>query len=115
LLRRFRDPVPHEVLGLTDYTDIIKKPMCLNTVRGRLEARGERYRNIDEAAFDIRLIWRNSMLYNLPGSKVYVLAQQLSAAWEREYALIARNDADKPPSVEDMQLFAGTSTRLHPR
>ena len=108
----FRDPVPHEELGLTDYLEIIKRPMCLNAVRSRREGRGERYKSIEEAAADIRLIWRNALLYNLSGSKVYNIALQLSDLWESLYAKVPNSDADRPPSVESMQAFVEKCYRL---
>ena len=108
----FRDPVPHEELGLTDYLDIIKRPMCLNMVRSRLEGKGERYKSMEEAAVDIRLIWRNALLYNLSGSKVYNIALQLSDFWESLYTKLNEADADRPPSVEHMQAFVEKCYRL---
>ena len=86
--------------------------MCLANVRRRLEGRAERYRSIEECAFDIRLIFRNAMLYNVPGSKVFNIAQTLNDFWESLYAKVAGNDLDRPPSVEDMQAFAEKCHRL---
>ena len=108
----FREPVPHEELGLTDYLDIIKRPMCLNMVRNKLEGKGERYKSMEEAAADVRLIWRNALLYNLSGSKVYNIALQLSDFWESLYSKINETDADRPPSVELMQTFVEKCYRL---
>lgn len=108
----FRDPVPHEELGLVDYLEVVKKPMALANVRNRLEGKGERYKSMEECAFDMRLIWRNAIVYNTPGSKVFSIAQTLSDTWENLYSKIAPNDSDKPPSVQEMQAFADKCHRL---
>lgn len=60
----FREPVDWVGLGLTDYLDVIKRPMDLGTVRKQLE-QGV-YSTPHECAADVRLIWDNCRLYN-PG------------------------------------------------
>ena len=72
----FREPVEWKALGLLDYLDIVKHPMDLGTIKGRIEA--SKYDTIEDIAFDIRLVWRNCMLYNRDGSEV-------------SYKLLARN------------------------
>jgi hypothetical protein len=64
----FREPVDWKNLGLLDYLDIVKNPMDLGTVKSRIEA--SKYDTLDEIAHDIRLVWRNCMLYNRDGSEV---------------------------------------------
>lgn len=100
----FREPVDWESLGLVDYLVIIKTPMDLGTVRKRLE-RGE-YRKMEDCAADIRLIWANSMLYNVPGSLVYNRAKTLSDYWETQWASFCKDDVERPPTTEDMQTWA---------
>lgn len=62
-------------MGLTDYPTIVKKPMDLGTVKKNLKA--EKYTTVDEALDDILLIWQNCKSYNMEGSEIWKLAQQL--------------------------------------
>ena len=64
----FHEPVDWKGLGLEDYLDIITHPMDLGTVKKYIE--GKRYKTIEEAASDIRLVWSNCMRYNVDGSEV---------------------------------------------
>lgn len=64
----FRDPVDWKSMGLLDYLDIVKSPMDLGTVKSRIEA--SKYNSLEEIAADVRLVWRNCMLYNRDGSEV---------------------------------------------
>lgn len=87
--------------------------MALNNIRSRLEAKAEKYKSIEDCANDVRLVWRNAMLYNAPGSKVYVIAQQLSEFWEALYAKVTPNDPNRPPTVDEMQTFAEKCHQLN--
>ena len=83
----FRDPVNYRELGLFDYPDIVKRPMCLTDVKVAAQSTSIHiarlatnrttcsslwqrnlvegsYRTVAECAEDIRLIWDNCMLYN---------------------------------------------------
>lgn len=64
----FREPVDWKGLNLLDYPEVVKNPMDLGTIRKKLEA--NEYRNVNEVAADIRLVWSNCMLYNRDGSEV---------------------------------------------
>lgn len=64
----FREPVDWKGMGLTDYPEIVKKPMDLGTVKKKIE--NDEYDTIEEIALDIRLVWTNCMLYNRDGSEV---------------------------------------------
>lgn len=96
----FREPVEWEMLGLTDYPVLIKEPMDLGTVLAKLE--NKEYTNKDDAAADVRLIWSNSMLYNAPGSRIYLTAKTLSEFWEAQWATVAKDDQNRPPSNDEM-------------
>jgi len=96
----FRDPVQWQMLGLTDYVDIVKYPMDLGTVKKKLDSKD--YKKLEQCAADIRLIWSNAMLYNQPGSLVYKAAKSLSDFFEGLYSVLAANDVHRPPSVEEM-------------
>lgn len=108
----FREPVQHEALGLIDYLTIVKRPMDLGTVKQRL-SRGY-YEGLHECSSDIRLVWANAMLYNQPGSAIHQVAQQFSDDFESKYAVIAKEDSDKPPSMDEMKVWAEKFFRLTP-
>lgn len=64
----FREPVDWKGLGLVDYPTIVKNPMDLGTIKSKIEA--DKYTTLDDIAHDVRLVWRNCMLYNRDGSEV---------------------------------------------
>ena len=84
---------------------VIKQPMDLGTVRKKLESRTE-YKKVDECVADIRLVWSNAMLYNAPGSPIYKLAKSLSDFFESQRSMHASEDAERPPTNEQMQQWA---------
>lgn len=61
----FRHPVNWELMGLTDYPQIVKNPIDLSTINKKL--REERYQTVEEVLDDIQLIWDNCKLYNQQG------------------------------------------------
>ncbi|XP_062218742.1 transcription factor GTE4-like isoform X1 [Phragmites australis] len=79
----FNKPVNPVALGLHDYFAIIKHPMDLGTIRGRL-SRGH-YRNPKEFAEDVRLTFHNAMTYNPRGQDVHIMAEQLSGIFEAQW------------------------------
>jgi hypothetical protein len=97
----FSEPVPWESLGLYDYLDIVKVPMDLGTVLKNLE--NKKYFKIEDCVADIRLIWNNSLLYNLPGSKVYIIAKFMSTTFEQ--LITIKDDNKKPPNSDELTTF----------
>ncbi|PWZ25919.1 Transcription factor GTE4 [Zea mays] len=79
----FNKPVDPVTLGLHDYFTIIKHPMDLGTIRGRL-SRGQ-YRNPKEFAEDVRLTFHNAMTYNPKGQDVHFMAEQLLGIFEAQW------------------------------
>lgn len=71
----FYNPVDAEELGLYDYTDIIKQPMDLTTVKNKMENR--EYSTPQEFATDVRLIFTNCYKYNPPDHDVVKMARKL--------------------------------------
>ena len=108
----FREPVPWEALGLVDYLSVIKKPMDLGTVREKLAA--GKYANEDDCVADIRLIWHNAMLYNAPGAAVYVKAKSLSEAFESQWSLVRKHDAQRPATQTEMTSLAEKCYKIDP-
>ena len=108
----FRDPVPWEALGLVDYLSVVKTPMDLGTVKEKLSS--GKYMNEDECVADIRLIWHNAMLYNAPGAAVYVKAKSLSEAFESQWALFRKHDAQRPATQQEMTSLAEKCYKIDP-
>jgi hypothetical protein len=80
----FREPVEWERDGLTDYPNIVKRPMDLGTVKKNMEE--GKYETVEEVARDIRQVWTNCMAYNQDGSEYYHLADIFAAKFETVYA-----------------------------
>ena len=66
--KAFYAPVDAEALGLRHYHKIIKRPMDLGTVKGKLD--GRKYKTAGEFASDVRLIFQNCLTYHTHGYKI---------------------------------------------
>jgi len=75
-LNFFSVKVNAKELGLSDYHDIVKRPMDLGTVKRRVEQK--RYRSIKSFSDDVRQVWYNAVLYNPAGSEVALIAEEFS-------------------------------------
>mmetsp|Transcript_17869 Transcript_17869/g.25254 ORF Transcript_17869/g.25254 Transcript_17869/m.25254 type:complete len:215 (+) Transcript_17869:120-764(+) len=116
----FRDPVDWKSLGLFDYPEIIKKPMDLGQVKRKIENKS--YKNINEAADDVRQIWKNCMQYNADGSDFYLLAKNISKRFEDKFAKLLKEintsatdnsaSAGTMPSMEEKRTFAKSLYRI---
>ena len=71
---------------LPTYTDLVKSPMDLGTVRRRLEA--GQYVGVDSFATDVRLVFGNAMMFNPPGHYVHTCAQSLGVHFEEWLASV---------------------------
>ena len=71
----FREPVPWRELGLNDYPEIIKKPMDLKSARSKLVK--QKYGKYEDFFKDVQLIWDNCKTYNIQGSDIYKLAEDM--------------------------------------
>lgn len=110
----FREAVDWKGLGLFDYPQIIKKPMDLGQVKKNIET--NKYKSVQEAADDVRLIWKNCMTYNADGSDFYVLAQNMSKKFEDKFSKLLKDinasDTDgkakssEEPTLEEKRSFA---------
>ena len=72
----FLDPVDHKGLGLTNYLDVVEKPMDISTVTKKLK--NNRYKSLQDIQTDVHLIWTNCMKYNQEGSDIYINAKDLA-------------------------------------
>ncbi|TTL72960.1 Bromodomain-containing protein 4 [Bagarius yarrelli] len=89
----FYKPVDVESLGLHDYHDIIKHPMDLTTIKEKLDNR--QYRDAQEYAADVRLMFSNCYKYNPPDHEVVVMARKLQDVFEMRFAKMP----DEPEEV----------------
>ncbi|XP_060798545.1 bromodomain-containing protein 4 isoform X3 [Neoarius graeffei] len=89
----FYKPVDVESLGLHDYHDIIKHPMDLTTIKDKLDNR--QYRDAQEFAADVRLMFSNCYKYNPPDHEVVVMARKLQDVFEMRFAKMP----DEPEEV----------------
>lgn len=76
----FREPVDWKALNLLDYPIHVKHPMDLHTIRTKLSSGA--YKNKEEFANDVYLVWDNSARYNGPENKVTKTAAGLHKKFE---------------------------------
>jgi len=94
----FRKKVAWKTLGLDDYPKIVKNPMDLGTIKRNLEA--GKYKDSNDVANDIRLVWSNCMAYNQDGSEIYHLADSFARSFEAAYRSLRNMDqSDKDPEA----------------
>ncbi|CAB1344216.1 unnamed protein product [Coregonus sp. 'balchen'] len=80
----FYKPVDAHALGLHDYHDIIKHPMDLGTIKNKLDSR--QYRDAQEFAAEVRLMFSNCYKYNPPDHDVVNMARKLQDVFEMRFA-----------------------------
>ncbi|XP_030053118.1 bromodomain-containing protein 2 isoform X4 [Microcaecilia unicolor] len=93
----FYKPVDASSLGLHDYHEIIKHPMDLSTIKKKMENR--EYRDAQEFAGDVRLMFSNCYKYNPPDHDVVAMARKLQDVFEFRYAKMPDEPLDlcSPP------------------
>lgn len=74
--------------------------MDIGTVMKKLKLK--EYERYVDCVADIRQTWRNALIYNAPGSKIYINAKLLSDVWEGLWKNYMPNDLNRPPSSEEM-------------
>ncbi|GAA0140097.1 DNA-binding transcription factor [Lithospermum erythrorhizon] len=72
----FKEPVDTVKLNIPDYLTIIKQPMDLGTIKGKLFS--GQYSDPLGFAADVRLTFSNAMTYNPQGNAVHTMAKTLS-------------------------------------
>merc|ERR1712106_1271688 len=95
----FYKPVDADLLGLSDYHEIIKNPMDLGTVKNKMD---REYKNGAEFANDVRTIFTNCYKYNPPDHDVVAMARKLQDVFEMRYA--------KVPEDEPFEIHVGTDS-----
>nr|XP_054597252.1 bromodomain-containing protein 4 isoform X2 [Nothobranchius furzeri] len=90
----FYKPVDVDALGLHDYHEIIKHPMDLSTIKAKLE--NKQYREPQEFAADVRLMFSNCYKYNPPDHEVVAMARKLQDVFEMRFAKMPDEPESKP-------------------
>ena len=101
----FRTPVDWEKGGLTNYLQVVERPMDLGTIGAKLDG-AEPYATTAELLADVDLVWAKCIKYNGEGAWISEHAQQLrehtakkvkQLGW-KEGATITPEPAKKPPA-----------------
>lgn len=71
----FLDPVDPEKFGVSDYLDIIKKPMDFGTIKENLKKHF--YRSMRQFLEDVELVFNNCYLYNGEASHVSQMCKKV--------------------------------------
>jgi bromodomain-containing factor 1 len=80
----FYTPVDHVALNIPTYPDIIKHPMDLSTIKKKLD-NGE-YKDGDEFAADVKLMFRNCYKFNPVDSPVHNMGLKLEAIFDAKWS-----------------------------
>lgn len=110
----FREPVAWKELGLADYPTIIKQPMDLGTIKGKIKAK--KYKTLYDVGADVKLVWTNCMTYNADGSDFYKLADSLRKKWEDKYSKFLQDNGHAPdPTLGSKDGGGGAKTSIQER
>jgi len=79
----FLEPVDVVGLGLLDYPSVVTHPMDLGTISARFQS--SFYETAQAFYDDCRLVYRNAMLYNPPGTLLHRIAAKTLVAFEKRW------------------------------
>lgn len=85
----FLKPVDPIALNIPDYLEIIKNPMDLSTIEEKLK--NNEYSSPLQFGRDMRLIWKNALIYNPSGTNVYDYAMHMQDYFEKQFADLEEN------------------------
>ncbi|KAJ6655819.1 hypothetical protein lerEdw1_004683 [Lerista edwardsae] len=102
----FYNPIEATALELENYHDIIKYPMDLGTIKKKME--NYEYKDTQEFAADIRLMFMNCYRYNSPDHEVVVMARKLQDVFEMQFAKIPDEPATHRPLLYPITRTAAT-------
>uniref|UniRef100_A0A8C8ZY72 Bromodomain testis-specific protein n=1 Tax=Prolemur simus TaxID=1328070 RepID=A0A8C8ZY72_PROSS len=91
----FYNPVDVNALGLHNYYDIVKNPMDLGTIKGKMD--NQEYKDAYEFAADVRLMFMNCYKYNPPDHEVVTMAKMLQDVFEMHFAKIPDEPVESMP------------------
>ena len=78
--------------SLTEYFEVIQRPMDLGTIRGRLGNWTEQYRTLDDYVTDVLQVFTNAKIYNEPQSVYYMDALALEQHFVRDLCMLTAFD-----------------------
>ncbi|KAG4303844.1 hypothetical protein PORY_002773 [Pneumocystis oryctolagi] len=78
----FYHPVDPVALNIPDYYKIVKHPMDMSTIQGKLN---NVYSTADEFESDIRQMFRNCYKFNPVGTPVYNMGKRLEAVFDKKW------------------------------
>ncbi|XP_044465870.1 transcription factor GTE8-like isoform X3 [Mangifera indica] len=84
----FNKPVDVVKLNIPDYFTVIKHPMDLGTIKGKIASSA--YSSPSEFLADVRLTFSNAMTYNPPGNDVHIMADTLRKFFEARWKAIEK-------------------------
>nr|XP_031536323.1 bromodomain testis-specific protein [Vicugna pacos] len=91
----FYTPVDVDALGLRDYCDVVRNPMDLRTIKGKMD--NQEYKDAYEFAADVRLMFMNCYKYNPPDHEVVTMARMLQDVFETHFAKIPDEPVESMP------------------
>uniref|UniRef100_A0A8C0INL7 Bromodomain testis-specific protein n=1 Tax=Chelonoidis abingdonii TaxID=106734 RepID=A0A8C0INL7_CHEAB len=102
----FYNPVDIRALGLNDHHDTMKCPIDLGTIKKKMD--NYEYKDTQEFAADIRLMFMNCYKYNSPDHEVVAMARKLQDIFEMQFAKIP--DEPSQPKTEIASAFSSESS-----
>ncbi|KAJ6574863.1 Bromodomain-containing protein [Mycena capillaripes] len=106
----FLYPVDPVALGILHYPSIVRTPMDLSTVERKLNSsnpskpdpnpENPRYLNTDEFVADVRLIFKNCLLFNGPEHPISTMAQRLEEVFDKQIKNLPPPAEAKPAIVK---------------
>uniref|UniRef100_UPI00358FDFD2 bromodomain-containing protein 2-like n=1 Tax=Myxine glutinosa TaxID=7769 RepID=UPI00358FDFD2 len=105
----FYNPVDASTLGLHDYHEIVKQPMDLSTIKRKMD--GREYRDTQEFAADMRLMFSNCYRYNPPDHDVVSMASELQVVFEMRFAKMPDEPMPMTPMMLDTLSYKGWRSR----
>mmetsp|Transcript_3150 Transcript_3150/g.3499 ORF Transcript_3150/g.3499 Transcript_3150/m.3499 type:complete len:170 (+) Transcript_3150:20-529(+) len=79
----FNKPVDPAALAIPDYFDVIKHPMDLGTIKGRLDE--NKYQTVEEFHSDVMLVWSNALTFNQAGSHICIMTEELKQLYIKKW------------------------------
>ncbi|XP_065265434.1 bromodomain testis-specific protein [Emys orbicularis] len=105
----FYKPVDITALGLNDHHDTMKCPIDLGTIKKKMD--NYEYKDTQEFAADIRLMFMNCYKYNSPDHEVVAMARKLQDIFEMQFAKIPDEPvANIPPSQPKTEIASAFSS-----
>ncbi len=80
----FYQPVDPVAMNIPDYYKVVKKPMDLSTVQGKIN--NNQYDSSADFEYDVRLMFKNCYKFNAPGTPVHNMSKRLEAVFDQKWA-----------------------------